>query len=95
MISPMAFCCWGSCSLHIEDVDGRFTRAQTLDNVSVEVLIRQKTDGHVRFEPIFSRAACRRANSSGFDWLSGGKDRSSSRWPSAMYSLTVFSCSRY
>lgn len=49
----------------------------------------RKRTGHVRFEPIFSRAACKCANSSGFDWLRGGTVRSSSRWPSAMYSLTI------
>jgi hypothetical protein len=49
-----------------------------LHDASPEVLVRQEADGQVRFERIW-RAASRRANSSGFVWLSGGTDRSNSR----------------
>src|SRR5260370_39560936 len=66
--------------LHVEDVDGWLASAETHNDAGVEIFIRHKADGHARFEPIFSRAACKRANISRFDWLSGGTVRSGSRW---------------
>jgi hypothetical protein len=42
-----------------------------VDDIGVEILIRQKADGHARFEPVFSPAAGKRANRSGFGWLRG------------------------
>jgi len=61
--------------LHIQDVDGGFAGAKTLDNAGFEIFIRQEADAHVRFKPICRRAASRRANSSGACWLNGGTDR--------------------
>jgi len=60
-----------------------------VDDIGVEILIRQRADGHARFEPVFSPAAGKRANSSGFGWLRGGTVRSSSRCALVMYSLTI------
>src|ERR1039457_6425526 len=71
-------------TLDIEDVDSRFTKAQSFDDSGVEVLIRQEADAHARFEPVCRRAVSSRAKRSGFVWLSGTRDRSSSRSPSAM-----------
>jgi hypothetical protein len=76
--------------LDIEDVDGRFTSEQALDDIGVDVLIRQEADCHVRFKSICRRAASRRANNSGVCWLSGGMDISISRSPTAIYSSIVF-----
>jgi len=53
-------------------MDGsRARRPWMVDDIGVEILIRQKADGHARFEPVFSPAAGKRANRSGFGWLRG------------------------
>src|SRR3989442_986732 len=83
-----------ACTLDIQNVDGRLTRPQTVDDACLEILIRQESDGHARFERISRRAACNRANNSGFDWLSGGTVRSNSRSLSARYSRIASSFSR-
>ncbi len=45
-----------SASLHIEDVDGRLARPQPLDDVGVEVFIRQEPNRHARFKMPWLRA---------------------------------------
>jgi len=68
--------------LGIKDVNGRLARPQAIDNTSVEILIREEANGHLRFGERCRRAASKRAKSSGFVWLSRGAD-SNSRSPSA------------
>lgn len=81
-------------ALHLHDVEGRFARTQTLDDAVPEILIRQEADGHVRFELSCSRAASRRANSSGFVSFNGRTLRSNSRSTSAKKSSIRFLFSR-
>ena len=59
--------------LDIKYVDCRLTRPETIDDMRVEIL---------RFEGICRRAASWRAKRSGFVWLRGIADCSSSRSPS-------------
>ena len=69
--------------LDIKYVDCRFTRPEAIDDIRVEILIREEADRHVRFEAICRRGTSRRAKRSGFVWLSGIADCSSSCSPSA------------
>jgi hypothetical protein len=71
-----------ACLLDVQTIDRRFPQPQPVDNVGIEILIRQEADSHERFEPVCRRAASIRAKSSGFTWLSGSAVRSSSRSPS-------------
>ncbi|MGD0298336.1 MAG: hypothetical protein ABSE86_14625 [Bryobacteraceae bacterium] len=46
--------------LDIKDIDRRLARAETIDDIGVEILIREEADSHFRFEAICRRAASRR-----------------------------------